>query len=152
MVDAFKTAAELPSEAPVHVHAIRTLAEPGTAGEPAPEGVHRDGYRVLGIFVIERCRIEGCDARLGIGPSCSDDARFFIVPSAVTELYKTKGAPPIFSGVLHSGDFVLVNDRVGGVFHYTSPSMFVTDSRFSRLWTHASRSSDCREAAARGIS
>lgn len=102
----FRAAAGVRPRAPVQVHAIRTLARPGASGEPAPEGVHRDGFRVLGILCVGRDGVEG----------------------AVTELHASKdgagkggGEAPLFREALEPGTGVLVNDRPGsGVYHYTS--------------------------------
>jgi hypothetical protein len=98
----FRAAAHLHPDARggVDAHAIRTLALPGAAGEPAPEGIHRDGRRIVGIFVVGRRDIAG----------------------GVTELHRSKdgAAEPLFRGVLQPGEGVVVNDREGGVFHYTS--------------------------------
>ena len=66
------------------------------------QGIHRDGYRVLGIFCVGRRDVAG----------------------GVTELHATRAGdsqPPLFRGVLQPGQWLLVNDRVGGVFHYTTP-------------------------------
>ena len=102
MLAAFRAAARLHPDAPggIDAHAIRTLAVPGGAGEPAPEGIHRDGRRVLGIFVVSRRGIEG----------------------GATELHATRAgdAQPLFRAVLQPGQAVVVNDREGGVFHYTA--------------------------------
>jgi hypothetical protein len=98
----YRAAAGLHPEAPcgVDAFAIRTLAVPGHAGEPAPEGIHRDGRRVLGIFVVGRAGVAG----------------------GVTELYASRDgdSEPLFRAILQPGEGVVVNDRVGGVFHYTT--------------------------------
>jgi hypothetical protein len=106
VLEAYRAAAGLHADAPcgVDAFAIRTLVLPGQAGEPAPEGIHRDGRRVLSIFAIGRARIAG----------------------GVTELYGTRAdgsgasAELLFRAVLQPGEGVVVNDRVGGVFHYTT--------------------------------
>jgi len=100
---AFRATAGLHHDAPggIDAHAIRTLAVPGGAGEPAPEGIHRDGRRVLGIFVVARRGIEG----------------------GATELHASRAgdAEPLFRAVLQPGQGVVLNDREGGgVFHYTA--------------------------------
>ena len=102
IVATFRAAAGLHPDAPggVDAHAIRTLAVPGSAGEPAPEGIPRDGRRVLGIFVVSRRGLRG----------------------GATELHAARdgAAPPLFRAELQPGQGVVVNDREGGVFHYTA--------------------------------
>jgi hypothetical protein len=78
------------------VHQIRIIASRGEQGEPAPEGIHRDGFDFVGIFCIKRHAITGGE----------------------THLYRAKDQPPIFDKVLQPGEFVMVNDRT--LFHYAS--------------------------------
>ncbi len=78
------------------VHQIRIVASKDEQGEPAPEGIHQDGFDFVGIFVIQRRDITGAE----------------------THLYRAKDQPPVFNKVLQSGEFVLVNDRTH--FHYTN--------------------------------
>ena len=102
ILSTFRAAAGLHPDAPggIDAHAIRTLAVPGSAGEPAPEGIHRDGRRVLGIFVVARRGLRG----------------------GATELHASRdgAAPPLFRAELQPGAGVVLNDREGGVFHYTA--------------------------------
>ena len=98
----FREAAGLDANTLIDVHAIRTVAEPGAPGDPAPEGIHRDGRQLIGIFSVARKRVSG----------------------AVTELHSVlEGDAPgtqLFCAPLLPGDAVLVNDRLGeGCFHYT---------------------------------
>jgi hypothetical protein len=79
------------------VHQIRILCSPEFAGDPAPEGIHQDGFDYVGIFCVDRHNVEG----------------------AATHLYKAKDQPPIFNRELQPGEVVFVNDRE--VFHYTDP-------------------------------
>ena len=46
-LSAFRREAAIDEDEEVDAHAIRTVAIPGATGEPAPEGIHRDGRRVL---------------------------------------------------------------------------------------------------------
>ena len=78
------------------VHQIRIVASKGEQGEPAPEGIHQDGFDFVGIFVIQRRDITGAE----------------------THLYRAKDQPPVFNKVLDPGEFVMVNDRTH--FHYTN--------------------------------
>lgn len=97
-VAAFRSAAGVSDETVLAVHALRTLALPG-GGEPTPEGIHCDGYRVLGFFVV---------AREGLAAGCG-----------VTSIYTSKsGGEPLFQGVMQAGDALLVNDRL--CYHHVS--------------------------------
>jgi hypothetical protein len=79
------------------VHQIRILCSSEFAGDPAPEGIHKDGFDYVGIFCVERHDIVGAN----------------------TLLYREKDGPPIFTKALQPGDVVFTNDRE--VFHYTDP-------------------------------
>lgn len=81
----------------IAVHQIRTTASSQKLGNPAPEGIHRDGVDLVGIFSVDRCGIGGGE----------------------THLYKEKeNSPPLFSKVLHPGEFLIFRDDQ--YFHYTS--------------------------------
>jgi histidine decarboxylase len=80
----------------ISVHQIRTIANPKGIGHPAPEGIHRDGVDLVGIFSVSRDKIEG----------------------AATSLYKSKDSDPIFSKILNPGEFIVFSDRA--FFHFTS--------------------------------
>ncbi len=43
----------------IAVHQIRTTTSAQQIGQPAPEGIHRDGVDLVGIFCVNRDRIEG---------------------------------------------------------------------------------------------
>jgi hypothetical protein len=79
------------------VHQIRIECSSEVAGDPAPEGIHQDGFDWVGIFCVDRHNVVGAD----------------------THLYRAKDQPPIFSRELQPGEAVFVNDRE--VFHYTDP-------------------------------
>jgi len=79
------------------VHQIRILCSAEFSGDPAPEGVHKDGFDYVGIFCVERHNIVGAN----------------------TLLYRELGGQPIFSRALQPGEVVFTNDRT--VFHYTDP-------------------------------
>ena len=85
-----------PETTEIGVHQIRIVASPGEAGEPAPEGIHRDGFDFVGIFCISRQNLRGAE----------------------THLHEDPDQPPIFAKELHPGEFVLVNDR--RLYHYTT--------------------------------
>ena len=78
------------------IHQIRIVASRNETGEPAPEGIHQDGFDFVGIFCIKRDGISGGE----------------------THLYRAKDQPPIFDKVLVPGEFVMVNDRT--LYHYAS--------------------------------
>jgi hypothetical protein len=98
----FRDLACVPDGMGVDAHVIRTVAEPGSPGNPAPEGIHRDGRALLAIFSVARTRLTG----------------------GVTELWQNAtgdDAEPLFKAAMMPGEGVLVNDRCGeGVFHFTS--------------------------------
>lgn len=81
----------------VAVHQIRTTASSQQLGNPAPEGIHRDGVALVGIFSINRTGIEGGE----------------------THLYPEKDGSPAFSKILNPGEFLVFRDEQ--YFHYTSP-------------------------------
>jgi hypothetical protein len=81
----------------IGVHQIRTTASSDKLGNPAPEGIHRDGVDLVGIFSVDRSGIGGGE----------------------THLYKTKEDSPVFSKVLNPGEFLVFRDEQ--YLHYTSP-------------------------------
>ena len=81
----------------VAVHQIRTTATSQQMGNPAPEGIHRDGVDLVGIFSVHRGDVEGAE----------------------THLYKTKQDSPVFTKILHPGEFLVFRDDQ--YFHFTSP-------------------------------
>lgn len=81
----------------IGVHQIRTTAAWEKSGNPAPEGIHRDGVDVVGLFSVDRNGIGGGE----------------------THLYKQKDdSYPAFSKVLNPGEFLVFKDDQ--YFHYTS--------------------------------
>ncbi len=81
----------------IAVHQIRTQTSAQQIGQLAPEGIHRDGVDLIGIFCVNRDRIEG----------------------GTTSLYRSKNDSPILSKILDPGEFLIFNDNQ--FFHYTSP-------------------------------
>lgn len=81
----------------VAVHQIRTTASTEQTGNPAPEGIHRDGVDLVGIFSVNRSGIEGAN----------------------THLYTDKKSAPAFSKFLNPGEFLIFRDDQ--YFHYTTP-------------------------------
>ncbi len=79
------------------VHQIRIVCAHDQSGEPAPEGVHQDGFDWVGIFCIARVDVVG----------------------AQTQLFDDRAQPPIFSKALAPAEAVFINDR--RIFHYTTP-------------------------------
>lgn len=86
-----------PEEMEIGVHQIRTTCSPSNYGNPAPEGIHRDGTDFIGIFSVQRENIQGGE----------------------THLYKSKKDSPVFSKILNPGELLLVNDHE--FFHFTTP-------------------------------
>jgi hypothetical protein len=80
----------------IAVHQIRTTASSQKIGNPAPEGIHRDGVDLVGIFSVHRQAVEGAE----------------------THLYQSKKGNPVFSKVLNPGEFLIFKDDQ--YFHYTS--------------------------------
>ena len=93
----FRHYCKLNSAVEIGVHQIRTTCSPNNFGNPAPEGIHRDGCDFVGIFSIDRSNIEGGE----------------------THLYTAKKEKPVLKKVLHPGEILLVNDR--DYFHFTTP-------------------------------
>jgi hypothetical protein len=85
-----------PESAEIGIHQIRIVSSPDIVGEPAPEGIHQDGFNFVGIFCIKRENLIGAE----------------------THLYENPANPPIFAKELQPGEFVLVNDR--RLYHFTS--------------------------------
>ncbi|UBF29974.1 2OG-Fe dioxygenase family protein (plasmid) [Kovacikia minuta CCNUW1] len=81
----------------VAVHQIRTTATTDQTGNPAPEGIHRDGVDLVGIFSVYREGIAGGE----------------------THLYKDKSSHPAISKILYPGEFLVFRDEQ--YLHYTSP-------------------------------
>ncbi|MBD2774240.1 2OG-Fe dioxygenase family protein [Iningainema tapete] len=92
----------------IGVHQIRTTTSCQKIGNPAPEGIHRDGVDLVGIFCVNRESIEGGE----------------------THLYKFKDEPPVFAQILKKSDFLVFSDRQ--FFHYTSPIKVTASKSGSR--------------------
>jgi hypothetical protein len=78
------------------IHQIRTTTSAQEIGNPAPEGIHRDGVDLVGIFCVGRDNISGGETRL----------------------YTSKHEPPVFTKILNPGEFLIFSDRT--FFHHTS--------------------------------
>lgn len=83
-----------PEVCEIGVHQIRIICSATITGTPAPEGIHQDGFDHIGIFCVERYRIDG----------------------ATTSVYAAKDQPSIFRRALAPGEVVFANDR--RVFHF----------------------------------
>ncbi|MGF1489471.1 MAG: 2OG-Fe dioxygenase family protein [Prochloraceae cyanobacterium] len=99
----FSNYCQLKPEASIGVHQIRTICSPDNFGNPAPEGIHRDGCDYIAIVSIDRENIKGGE----------------------THLYLNKQEKPIFKKVLNPGELLLLNDREH--FHFTTPVKPVAD-------------------------
>ena len=97
LVLAFSDSCKLHPEAEIGVHQIRITCSPQNYGNPAPEGIHRDGTDFIGILAIDREHIQGGE----------------------THLYVTRKEKPVFSKILNPGEMLLVNDHE--FLHYTTP-------------------------------
>lgn len=108
LVLAFSDSCKLHPEAEIGVHQIRTICSPDNLGNPAPEGIHKDGTDFIGIFSVDRDNIEGGE----------------------THLYTAKKEKPVFSKVLNPGELLLINDHK--FFHFTTPIKPQIDAQGSR--------------------
>ncbi|RCJ38380.1 hypothetical protein A6770_13620 [Nostoc minutum NIES-26] len=97
LVLAFSDSCKLHPEAEIGAHQIRTTCSPDNMGNPAPEGIHRDGTDFIGIFSVDRENIQGGE----------------------THLYTAKKEKPVFSKILNPGELLLVNDH--DFLHFTTP-------------------------------
>ncbi|NWF62540.1 MAG: 2OG-Fe dioxygenase family protein [Fischerella sp.] len=103
LVLAFSDSCKLHPEAEIGVHQIRTTCTPDNFGNPAPEGIHRDGTDFIGIFSVDRDNIQGGE----------------------THLYTAKKEKPVFNKILNPGELLLINDHK--FFHYTTPIKPISD-------------------------
>ena len=108
LVLAYSDSCKLHPEAEIGVHQIRTICSPDNLGNPAPEGIHRDGTDFIGIFSVDRENIQGGE----------------------THLYTSKKGKSVFSKVINPGELLLVNDH--DFFHFTTPIKPQTDAQGSR--------------------
>ncbi len=98
LVFEFSQYCKLYSEASeIGVHQIRTTCSQNNYGNPAPEGIHRDGTDLIAIFSVNRENIQGGE----------------------THLYKSSKENPVFNKILNPGELLLLNDRE--FFHFTTP-------------------------------
>ncbi|OCH78256.1 hypothetical protein A6E14_05400 [Vibrio genomosp. F10] len=52
----------------VEVHQIRVTCDSDATSSPAPEGIHQDGYRFVGIFCVQRKNITGGFTKIYMSP------------------------------------------------------------------------------------
>lgn len=95
-----------PKRCMLGVHQIRITCDHKESGEPAPEGIHQDGFDYLCVCCINRVSVEG----------------------AATQFYDDPDKEPLFSSALQPGDIAYVNDRT--VYHYTTPIHPAADSGY----------------------
>ncbi|MBW4681141.1 MAG: 2OG-Fe dioxygenase family protein [Microcoleus vaginatus WJT46-NPBG5] len=108
LVFEFSTYCKLPPDVDIAVHQIRISCTPSNFGNPAPEGIHRDGCNFVGIFAVDRHNILGGE----------------------THLYKAKKEKPLFNKILNPGELLLVNDNE--FFHFTTPIKPIADGEGTR--------------------
>lgn len=77
-------------------HQIRITAEEDSKGEPAPEGIHKDGFDYVVITCVDRLGVEG----------------------GKTELYESLDSSPVFSEIIKPNQILFVDDKK--LFHYTT--------------------------------
>ena len=83
----FCKACSAPNE--VGVHQIRTVVSPQNTSHSTPEGIHREGVQLVGIFCISRNRIAGGEI----------------------QLFQSKDSNPTISKILNPGELLVFNDR-----------------------------------------
>jgi hypothetical protein len=81
----------------IGVHQIRVTCTTHSPGNPAPEGIHRDGVETIGILCVKRLRIRG----------------------GMTSLFFSPEKSPCFQSKISPGELLIINDRQ--LLHYTSP-------------------------------
>jgi hypothetical protein len=84
----------------IGVHQIRIRADENL-GNPAPEGIHRDGVDLVGIACINREHISGGETHL------------------YQSSHHTQDSQPVFTKILQPGELLVVDDRQ--FFHFTTP-------------------------------
>ncbi|EDP60251.1 2OG-Fe dioxygenase family protein [Vibrio sp. AND4] len=84
----------------VDVHQIRVTCDHDTASAPAPEGIHQDGFRYVGIFCVKRQNISGGYTQIFTSPVDQH---------------------PHMNTVLEENQFVILNDR--RFFHHISETL-----------------------------
>ncbi|WED25929.1 2OG-Fe dioxygenase family protein [Vibrio sp. DW001] len=84
----------------VHVHQIRVTCKSDATSAPAPEGIHQDGYRFVGIFCVQRKNIAGGFTQIFVSP---------------VEQH------PHLNTVLEENQFVILNDS--RFFHHISETL-----------------------------
>lgn len=87
----------LPEGTEMGIHQIRIVSSDTMPGYPAPEGIHVDGFDLVGIFCVDRCDITGGE----------------------TYLYESRDGEPVYCTTLEPGDLLVFDDRK--LLHYTSP-------------------------------
>lgn len=84
----------------VDVHQIRVTCDHDAASAPAPEGIHQDGFRYVGIFCVQRKNISGGYTQIFASP---------------VEQH------PHMNTVLEENQFVILNDE--RFYHYISETL-----------------------------
>lgn len=92
----------------IGIHQIRIASSSQQMGSPAPEGIHRDGVDIVGIFCVHREGIEGGE----------------------THLYKSKDDNPIFKKILNPGELLVFSDHQFS--HFTSPIKAISSEQAFR--------------------
>lgn len=84
----------------VDVHQIRVTCDSNATSAPAPEGIHQDGYRFVGIYCVQRKNISGGFTQIFMSP---------------VEQH------PHLNTVLEENQFVILNDS--RFFHHISETL-----------------------------
>lgn len=80
--------AGLPHDTEIEIHQIRIQAKPGETVEVAPEGVHQDGFKRIGMFMINYQNITG----------------------GALKVHTEKESPAMTKYLLNNGEYIILND------------------------------------------
>lgn len=90
MLDAFCKSADLPSSSKIEIHQMRIIAKDNADAVATPEGIHQDGFDVVGVFTMARQNVKG--GELMLWQHKTDDK-------------------PLATLVPERGDFCVLNDK-----------------------------------------
>jgi hypothetical protein len=90
LLEHFATVTQQKPDTALGFHQMRIIAAHDMPGDPAPEGIHRDGFDYIGIYVVNRENISGAE----------------------TSLYPAKNSDvPVLKATLMPEEFLVVDDR-----------------------------------------
>lgn len=92
----FRKNTGLSAESVIEVHQIRWHCD-RTVKIPAPEGIHRDGFDYVAVYMVNTINLDGGDIMV----------------------YPTPESAPIYKKRLQPGEYLVVNDKQ--IYHYAAP-------------------------------